>query len=85
MLTAEERERYARQLMLREIGLEGQEKLQATRVLVVGAGGLGDLIITGNNISRVQVWSLGALYATSIALLLDHILGVAERVLTEQK
>ncbi|TVP71098.1 MAG: HesA/MoeB/ThiF family protein [Rhodobacteraceae bacterium] len=33
--------RYARHIMLREIGGSGQKKLKAARVLVVGAGGLG--------------------------------------------
>src|SRR5690606_19288576 len=33
--------RYARQIMLPEIGIEGQEKLQCASVLCVGAGGLG--------------------------------------------
>lgn len=40
-LSNEERERYARQLCLAGIGLEGQKRLRAARVLVVGAGGLG--------------------------------------------
>jgi len=34
-------ERYARHLVLREIGGPGQQRLKAARVLVVGAGGLG--------------------------------------------
>ncbi len=34
-------ERYARHLVLREVGGPGQQKLKAARVLVVGAGGLG--------------------------------------------
>lgn len=34
-------ERYQRQVLLPEIGVAGQEKLAAARVLVVGAGGLG--------------------------------------------
>ncbi|MCG6902461.1 MAG: molybdopterin-synthase adenylyltransferase MoeB [Rhodobacter sp.] len=38
---ATELERYARHIMLREIGGPGQKKLKAARVLVVGAGGLG--------------------------------------------
>src|ERR1051326_6890337 len=34
-------QRYARHLILDEVGEEGQAKLMAARVLVVGAGGLG--------------------------------------------
>jgi molybdopterin/thiamine biosynthesis adenylyltransferase len=37
----EEVERYARHLVLREIGGPGQQRLKAARVLIVGAGGLG--------------------------------------------
>src|SRR4051812_7581737 len=37
----EEVERYARHLVLREIGGAGQQRLKAARVLLVGAGGLG--------------------------------------------
>lgn len=40
-LPAEEKARYARQLVLPGFGPEGQEKLRAARVLLVGAGGLG--------------------------------------------
>ena len=40
-LTSEEIERYARHIVLREIGGPGQAKLKRARVLVVGAGGLG--------------------------------------------
>jgi adenylyltransferase/sulfurtransferase len=41
VLTAQEIERYKRHLVLREVGGQGQQKLKAARVLVVGAGGLG--------------------------------------------
>ena len=33
--------RYARHILLREVGGEGQQKLLNSKVLVVGAGGLG--------------------------------------------
>jgi adenylyltransferase/sulfurtransferase len=45
MLTPDEIARYKRQLVLKEIGGEGQQKLKAARVLVVGAGGLGSPLI----------------------------------------
>jgi molybdopterin/thiamine biosynthesis adenylyltransferase len=41
MLDAEELERYARHIVLREVGGPGQAALKRARVLVVGAGGLG--------------------------------------------
>ena len=41
MLEREELERYARHIVLREVGGPGQAKLKAARVLVIGAGGLG--------------------------------------------
>jgi adenylyltransferase/sulfurtransferase len=44
-LTAAEIERYKRHLVLKEVGGQGQQKLKAARVLVVGAGGLGSPIV----------------------------------------
>ncbi|MDR2709626.1 MAG: ThiF family adenylyltransferase [Elusimicrobiota bacterium] len=41
MLSAAELERYNRQIILQGIGLSGQEKLKNSKVLIVGAGGLG--------------------------------------------
>lgn len=41
VLTQRELRRYSRQIMIPEIGTEGQEKLKKSKVLVVGAGGLG--------------------------------------------
>ena len=40
-LEQEEVARYSRHLILPEVGLEGQRKLKAARVLCIGAGGLG--------------------------------------------
>jgi len=41
MLTPEELERYARHIVLREVGGPGQAALKRARMLVIGAGGLG--------------------------------------------
>jgi len=40
-LSQEEINRYIRQIMLSELGIKGQEKLKNSKVLVIGAGGLG--------------------------------------------
>jgi len=41
VLTAEQRNRYQRHLLLPEVGVAGQAKLLASKVLMLGAGGLG--------------------------------------------
>jgi sulfur-carrier protein adenylyltransferase/sulfurtransferase len=40
-LSADQRERYSRHLLIPEVGLEGQTKLLESKVLLLGAGGLG--------------------------------------------
>jgi adenylyltransferase/sulfurtransferase len=40
-LSKEEIQRYSRHLIMPEVGMEGQEKLKAAKVLLVGTGGLG--------------------------------------------
>ncbi len=40
-LSAEQRSRYSRHVLIPEVGLEGQLKLLESRVLLIGAGGLG--------------------------------------------
>jgi molybdopterin/thiamine biosynthesis adenylyltransferase/rhodanese-related sulfurtransferase len=40
-LSAEQRDRYSRHLLIPEIGIEGQQKLLDAKVLLLGAGGLG--------------------------------------------
>lgn len=44
-LSLSEQERYSRHLVIPEVGIEGQLKLKAAKVLVVGAGGLGAPLI----------------------------------------
>ena len=43
-LSAEQRERYSRHLLIPEIGVDGQQKLLDAKVLLLGAGGLGSPI-----------------------------------------
>lgn len=44
-LTNEEINRYSRHLLLQEIGVKGQKRLKAAKVLIVGAGGLGTPLV----------------------------------------
>ncbi len=44
-LTDDQLERYARHIVLKEIGGPGQQKLLASKVLVIGAGGLGSPLL----------------------------------------
>lgn len=45
MLSTEELYRYARHISLEKVGIEGQQKLKAARVVLVGAGGLGSPVL----------------------------------------
>lgn len=44
-LSNEEMSRYTRQMLLGEIGLAGQARLKAAKVLVIGAGGIGSSLL----------------------------------------
>ena len=44
-LTNDEISRYSRHLLIPDVGLKGQQRLKNSRVLVIGAGGLGSPVL----------------------------------------
>jgi adenylyltransferase/sulfurtransferase len=57
-LTKDEILRYSRHLIIPEVGMEGQQKLKAAKVLLVGAGGLGaplGLYLTAAGIGKIGI------------------------------
>ena len=66
MLTDDQLERYARHIVLREIGGAGQGKLLASRVLVIGAGGLGSPCI--QYLAAAGVGTIGVIDDDVVAL-----------------
>lgn len=58
ILTRDEINRYSRQIILKEIGAEGQVKIRDAKVLVVGLGGLGSpvaIYLTGSGIKTLGI------------------------------
>ena len=66
MLSEEELERYARHIVLAEVGGAGQQKLKLARVLVIGAGGLGAPLL--QYLAAAGVGTLGIVDDDSVAL-----------------
>ncbi len=65
-LSAPEIERYARHIVLSEIGGPGQQKLKAARVLMVGAGGLGAPVL--QYLAAAGVGTLGVIDDDRVSL-----------------
>jgi adenylyltransferase/sulfurtransferase len=66
MLTPEEIQRYKRHLVLKEVGGQGQQKLKAARVLIVGAGGLGSPLLL--YLAAAGVGTLGIIDDDTVSL-----------------
>lgn len=57
-ISTEELKRYSRHIMLPEVGLQGQQKLKNSSVLIVGAGGLGAplaLYLAASGVGRIGI------------------------------
>jgi adenylyltransferase/sulfurtransferase len=65
-LTPLEIERYKRHLVLRDVGGQGQQKLKAARVLVIGAGGLGSPAVL--YLAAAGIGTLGIIDDDSVSL-----------------
>ncbi|MCB1326444.1 MAG: HesA/MoeB/ThiF family protein [Spirochaetales bacterium] len=69
MLTRDELSRYSRNIFLREVGREGQERLKSSRVAVVGAGGLASpvlLYLAAAGVGRISVVDSDVLELTNL-------------------
>jgi adenylyltransferase/sulfurtransferase len=66
VMSSDEVERYARHLVLRDVGGPGQAKLKAARVLVVGAGGLGAPLI--QYLAAAGIGTLGLVDDDTVAI-----------------
>lgn len=65
-LSPDEIKRYARHIVLRGVGGDGQQKLKAARVLVVGAGGLGSPAIA--YLAAAGVGTLGVIDHDTVSI-----------------
>ncbi len=65
-MNEEQRTRYARHILLKEVGGQGQQQLLASRVLVAGAGGLGSPLI--QYLAAAGVGAIGVADDDAVAL-----------------
>ncbi len=90
-LSKENKERYNRQLILKEVGEEGQLKLIAAKVLVVGAGGLGCPVLqylVGAGIGKIGIVDNDGVSISNLQrqiLFWENELGVSKAHIAQQK
>ncbi len=74
-LTREEILRYSRHLLIPEVGLEGQQKLKASSVLIIGTGGLGSplaLYLAAAGIGRIGLVDYDTVDSTNLQRQIIH-------------
>ena len=74
-MTDEQLLRYSRHILLDEIGIEGQEKLLSSHVLIVGAGGLGSpvaLYLGSAGVGRITIVDHDRVDATNLQRQIAH-------------
>lgn len=74
-LTQEEILRYSRHLLIPEVGLEGQRKLKAASVLLVGSGGLGSpiaLYLAAAGVGRIGIVDYDVVDASNLQRQIIH-------------
>lgn len=74
-LSKEEYERYSRHIILPEVGLEGQKKLKAARVLCIGTGGLGSpllLYLAAAGVGRIGIVDFDVVDASNLHRQIIH-------------
>ena len=74
-LSPEEFQRYSRHLVLSEVGLEGQKKLKASSVLIIGVGGLGSplcLYLAAAGVGRIGIVDFDVVDMTNLQRQLLH-------------
>ena len=85
-LSDEEMRRYARHLILPEVGLAGQDKLRAASVLCVGAGGLGSpvaLYLAAAGVGRLEIVDADAVDCSNLQRQILHGTGDLGRAKTD--
>ena len=66
MFSNKDLERYSRQIILKKVGILGQKKIQNSKVLVVGCGGLGSPVI--DLLSRAGIGEIGMMDHDKVCL-----------------